>query len=115
MNRTQKGRFYEEQAACFLIGKGYRIVERNYQRRGGEIDIIAEDGEYLCFVEVKYRASAAGGFPQEAVTRTKQLRIARTAAMYLSEKRYSRRQCRFDVVAIDPDGQKLIRNAFGGM
>ncbi len=56
-NKRQTGAAYEEQAARFLLEQGYQILERNYRCRQGEIDVIARDGSYLVFVEVKYRSS----------------------------------------------------------
>ena len=82
MNRTEKGRFGEEKVCEYLIKRGYSIIARNYRIKGGEIDIIAENGDYIAFVEVKTRKpdSMVTGF--EAVDRRKQGLIIRTAAEY---------------------------------
>ena len=73
------GKKYEAQAAEFLEKQGYLILERNFQCRQGEIDLIGKEGEYLCFIEVKYRKSANYGTPLEAVTKAKQRKISKTA------------------------------------
>ena len=67
MNQRQLGSLYEERATEYLKTKGYRILERNFRNRMGEIDIIAKDGAYFCFIEVKYRTSNRYGSPLEAV------------------------------------------------
>lgn len=109
----QKG---EALAAAHLAGAGYRIVERNYRCRFGEIDIVAWEGDTLVFAEVKSRRSAAYGPPALAVGLQKQRKISRIALHYLSEKRLSRTPARFDVVAVMllPAGPRieLIRDAF---
>jgi putative endonuclease len=87
-------------AARFIAGLGYRIVERNYRYHRNEIDIIALDGEALCFIEVKTRASVARGHPAESVTLRKQKEIARAAAGYLATLDDPWITCRFDVIAV---------------
>ena len=78
-NKRMEGSRYEKLAARYLEQKGMDILELNYRCRTGEIDIIARDGEYLVFVEVKYRSGASFGDPSEAVTAKKQERIRKTA------------------------------------
>jgi putative endonuclease len=95
------GHDWEREAERALAARSYRIIERNFRTREGEIDLIARDGEVLCFVEVKGRASRAFGSPAEAVTLEKQRRIARAAAAYLARLRGEPPVCRFDVVCID--------------
>ncbi|GMU66539.1 MAG: hypothetical protein AMXMBFR36_28130 [Acidobacteriota bacterium] len=112
-----RGAAAEEAAERHLTAHGYRIVARNVVTRVGEIDIVALDGETLCFVEVKARASAEFGRAVEAVGRRKQERLIRAASMFLARNR-SKRACRFDVVALDrrEDGGwevTLVRDAFG--
>ncbi len=107
------GRKYELEAAAFLEKQGYSILERNYQCRQGEIDLIGIEGEYLCFIEVKYRGGSKYGKSLEAVTTAKQKKICKTALYYLTKHGYSEdTPCRFDVVGIDFDKVELIRNAF---
>lgn len=113
MNNRRTGSAYEAVAASYLTARGYRVLERNFRCRQGEIDLIARDGRYLVFVEVKYRRSLAKGDPAEAVGPAKQKRIRQAAAFYL----YSRgltcdTPCRFDVVAITGEETALIRDAF---
>lgn len=113
MNKRQTGTVYEEQAAKWLEARGYRILKRNYRCRQGEIDLIAEDGPYLVFVEVKYRRGGKAGHPAEAVDARKQRRIIRTAMYYCYEQKVPEtKSCRFDVVSILPDKTEHIINAF---
>jgi putative endonuclease len=108
----------EDHAARYLTSRGYRILERNYRASRGEVDIIAERGDALCFIEVKARSSAEYGTPLEAVTPWKQRRIASVAAHYASTKGGRERITRFDVVEvfITPNGRvdtvNLIEGAF---
>ena len=107
----------EDRAAAYLTEKGFRVLTRNYRSRFGEIDIIAEDGRYLLFAEVKTRRSSSLVGPAEAVTAAKQARIAKTAMLYL-QNHPTGLQPRFDVIAVvvgkDRSLQKLehIENAF---
>lgn len=113
MNKRQTGTAYEEQAAKWLEAHGYRILKRNYRCRQGEIDLIAEDGPCLVFIEVKYRRDSQTGHPAEAVDIRKQRRITRTALYYCCEQRIPEtRECRFDVVSILQDKIEHIINAF---
>jgi putative endonuclease len=90
----------EKLAAKYLAGKGYRIVARNFRFLRNEIDIVAQDGDELCFIEVKTRASLDKGHPAEAVTPKKQKEIARAASGYLAGLENPWINCRFDVVTI---------------
>ena len=69
MNKRETGSCYEELAAVCLQKKGYRIIERNYRCRQGEVDLVCRHGRYLVFVEVKYRSTGRMGGPLEAVDR----------------------------------------------
>ena len=107
----------ENEAVIFLEKRGYKILERNYRKRMGEIDIIARHKDALCFIEVKTRQSTSYGSPLEAVTKQKQRQIIRLSLYYLKEKNIADPKMRFDVVSIDktlsPEHQiKLIPNAF---
>ena len=86
MNKRKTGQEQEAKAACFLKTQGYQILERNYRCKKGEIDLIAWEGQYLVFVEVKYRSTNESGLPEEAVDLRKQRQISRVAAWYLTEK-----------------------------
>lgn len=113
MNTRKIGADYEEKAAAYLEKNGYRILERNFRCRTGEIDLVARDGRYLVFVEVKYRANAALGSALEAVGPRKQAVIRQTAAYYmLLHHLPSDTPCRFDVAGITGEEIVLIRNAF---
>ena len=101
LQRQALGKLGESLAVEELERRGYAIVARRYRTRHGEIDIVAEDGDTLVFVEVKARASGEFGFAVEGVTRWKQLQLASMAAEYLARKDITDRPCRFDVVAID--------------
>ncbi|MDK2925870.1 MAG: putative endonuclease [Bacillota bacterium] len=117
MNRKALGAEGEKMAAAYLAARGYRIRERNFRCRLGEIDVVAEEGGTLVFIEVKTRRSRRFGLPQEAVTPAKQARLRRLAEYYLLTHGGGDRPCRFDVlgITIGPDGKAhvdLIRGAF---
>ena len=113
LNKRQTGAFYEKQAEEFLIQKGYQILERNYRNRNGEIDLIAKDGEYICFTEVKYRTTSKYGNPLEAVNIRKQNQIKKVAQYYLIKHGLTEwTPCRFDVVAYEGESVTHIKNAF---
>lgn len=111
-NKRQKGAAYEQIAAAHLISKGYEILEFNYRCKMGEIDIIARDGEYLVFVEVKYRANSQKGNPLEAISMAKQKTISKCALHYMMMNHLSDVPVRFDVVGILGDKKEHIKNAF---
>ncbi len=108
------GNSAEDLAVEFLTAKGMRIVKRNFHfGRVGEIDIIAEDGDVLVFVEVKSRSSTLYGTPEEAITPSKQRAIRKVAQGYLHTHNITNRECRFDVIAIrlftgEPDITHLV-------
>ena len=115
-NNRAVGSRYEQIAALSLRGQGYRILERNYKRPTGEIDLIAQEGDCLVFIEVKFRSGQRMGSPEAAVGAAKQRRIYRTAQYYMAEKKISQTQkCRFDVVAVEGTEIRIRRNAFGEM
>jgi len=118
--RKELGQKGEEAAALYLRRKGYKIIEQNYRySRLGEIDLIAQEGKDLVFVEVKTRSSLSFAEPEEAVNYQKQKRIIKLAQGYLLNQKLDQVSCRFDVVSIiiDQGGKiksiKLIRDAFG--
>ena len=111
------GRRGEEAAERHLACRGYRILERRYRTRAGEIDFIAEEGATLVFVEVKTRSSLGFGRPSEAVGSRKRARIAAAASLYLAIRGGPERSCRFDVVEVLESTRgvlrvRLIRDAF---
>ena len=112
MNRRGFGGEGEARARAFLERKGTKILEMNYRRPTGEIDIIARADRTIVFVEVKRRSSLRYGRPGEAVDRTKQRHILRTAQLYLHENRLLDVPVRFDVIEILPGEIRHIENAF---
>ena len=112
-NNRRTGTGYERKAGAYLESLGYKIVTYNYRCRLGEIDLIARDGEYLVFVEVKYRKNGKSGSPFSAVGREKQRIISKVAMFYLIAHGYRELPpCRFDVVGIDGENIHWIKNAF---
>lgn len=113
MNKRKCGGKYEDIAAKHLEAIGYRIIERNYRCRAGEIDLIAADKGTIVFVEVKYRKGSGSGYPEEAVTPYKQRRISFAASFFCMMNHIPGNvPCRFDVVAIDNQGLRHYKNAF---
>ncbi len=98
--RINLGKQGEDIATTYLQTHGLIILERNYRQKSGEIDIIARDGEWLVFVEVKTRTSLRFGQPYEAVTQRKQSQISLVALDYITRKNCNNTPIRFDVVSI---------------
>lgn len=117
-NKRAFGSTGETIAVSFLQKNGYKFITKNYRvGRLGEIDIIARDGEYLCFIEVKTRKNDLYGIPSEAVTKKKQRGIIKLASLYMAQKGCHNDNARFDVVEIYYHESKdykinLIKNAF---
>ncbi|MBI4834632.1 MAG: YraN family protein [Planctomycetes bacterium] len=119
-NKQLLGATGEELALKHLKKNGYRIIERNFRTKLGEIDIIGYNEKTICFVEVKTRSSDEFGIPEESVIKHKQKQIINTARYYLMRKKISpETPCRFDVVAITLKEPvigaieiHLIKNAF---
>ena len=86
MARVQLGRRGERLARQYLERAGYRIVAANYRCSWGEIDLVAEDGKELVFVEVRTRRTASYGSPQESITRQKAEHLHATALHYLQDR-----------------------------
>jgi putative endonuclease len=106
----------EDLACAELARRGYAIVERRYRTRFGEIDIVARHGDTWVFVEVKTRAGADFGDGADAVTESKQRRVAQMAVDFVSRRRLHDQPCRFDVVIVSVrDGSPRVdvyENAF---
>ena len=112
-NSRHIGREYEDAATLYLENKGYRILDRNYQVRVGEIDIVAKNGKYIVFVEVKYRSNNHVGLPGEAVDGRKRKRISKVALYYLNQKGYGLDvPVRFDVITVTNEIIDHIENAY---
>lgn len=111
-NKRKIGAEYEKIAGAYLEKHGYEILEYNYSSRQGEVDIIARDGEYLVFCEVKYRATQRSGHPSEAVNFKKQKALSKCALYYIMKKKISEIPCRFDVISICGEEITVLKNAF---
>lgn len=115
MHRRRLGIEGENIAAGYLQSKGYRIVERNFRCRLGEIDMIARYKNYLVFVEVRAKSGPGYGMPQESITPRKMEKLRRLALFYLARRPLGELNVRFDVVAVDFAGEPKvthIENAF---
>ena len=113
------GKNYENKAQEILCAGGLEILARNFATKTGEIDIICRDNKTLVFVEVRARSNARFASAAASVDRRKQLRLVRTAQMFLQRhKQWSKLPCRFDVIAFDPrqfensESAEWIRSAF---
>ena len=111
-SKIQRGASAETAATRLLIDAGYRIVERNFRCKAGELDIVARDGDVLVFVEVRSRSDDEHGSAVEMIRRTKQRRVARVATYYLATVAPIFDQCRFDIVAITAGEAVLLKDAF---
>ncbi len=112
---TVRGAAAEEIAARYLRDVGYRIVARNHRCSGGELDLVAWDGDILCFVEVRSRGSDAFGDPLETITPQKIRRVVCAARDYLAGLGGKWPEMRFDAVGIimeEPPRITLVRDAF---
>ena len=114
MKTTEIGRLGETEVCRRLEQLGYSIVKRNFCIRGGEIDIIAKDGDCYVFCEVKYRSGRQAGNPLEAVDQRKQKKIFRCALYYTVQHGIEDAQCRFDVIGVEGTEITHIKNAFVG-
>lgn len=114
MNNLSIGKYGEDLACKFLEQLGYRIIERNFRIRGGEIDIIARDGKTLVYIEVKTRGQKTFGLPEEAVNRFKVRFLERAAKFYRAKRKNLPELERIDVVSVDLTTKtptlKLTRN-----
>jgi putative endonuclease len=111
-DNIDKGQAAENRARVFLETKGFSCVARNYTCRAGEIDLIVINATTLVFVEVRYRKNPLHGTGAESVTRSKMLKIIRTANYFLlNHPRYQMFDQRFDVISIGTD-LDWITNAF---
>lgn len=108
---TQRvGRFGEDEAEKYLKQKGYKILERNFSCKRGEIDIIALDKEEIVFIEIKARISLKYGLPSEAVTKYKLKHIYKTAEYYLYSRNLQNENTRIDVIEVYIQNKQIIIN-----
>ena len=116
--KSKLGHWGEKEAVRFLKRHGYRIIGRNVVSGVGEIDVVARDGDVLCFIEVKTRTSDDFGGPLQAVGRAKRRKLVQLARTYIAQNRIPEAPCRFDVVGVTMgEGREtpeieLIRGAF---
>ncbi len=99
-SRRERGREAEDLAAAFLEARGFAILDRNHAVPQGEVDLVAREGEVLCFVEVRSRTSEAQGAPEETVTPAKARRVVAAATDWAARNGALDRAIRFDVVAV---------------
>ena len=119
-SRQSLGAFGEKYARAHLARTGYRILESNVRLPSGEMDIVAEEGSTLVFVEVRTRRGRRLGTPEESITPRKARRLIALADAYLQARSLSPAQWRIDVVAVEvgPDGRvsrlEVLKNAVEG-
>jgi putative endonuclease len=101
----------ERRAAEYLAERGFRILDRNFTCKGGELDLVCDDGGTLVFVEVRARKDGDHGAPEETIGATKRRRLVLAARHYLA-KLGAEPACRFDVVAIEGETVRHLRDAF---
>jgi putative endonuclease len=120
MKRKTTGMIGEKLAADFLTRQGYEIIGKNYRCKEGEIDIIAKDGEFLVFVEVRAKNNRNFGSPEESVTARKKAHLRNAAARYLENHDNLLPEWRIDFVAVELNGAgkplrlEVIKNAVEG-
>jgi putative endonuclease len=102
----------ETRAAEALIAAGYEILERNFRCKGGELDIVAREGDILVFVEVRSRDDGAHGHAAEMVSLHKRAQVTRVARIYLEARTPCFDECRFDVVAVTAEQIDILRDAW---
>ena len=111
MYRAQEvGKFGENNAVEYLKQKGYKILERNFSCRRGEIDIIALDKQEIVFIEIKARVNNKYGLPSEAVTKKKLEHIYKTAEYYLYIRNLEKENTRIDVIEVYIQNNKVLIN-----
>ena len=113
MNNRRQGNDFESLAAKYLIQNGMTVLKQNFYCKMGEIDLVAKDGEYLVFVEVKYRKNKKAGSAAEAVNFNTMRKISRCADVYMMQHHVSgNTSVRFDVIAIEEGHLTHFKNAF---
>ena len=97
----EQGEYTENLACKYLVDKGFKLIEKNFNCRVGEIDLIMKDNDSLVFVEVRYRRSNSFGSGAESITTSKQSKLIKTASLYLQQHaKLNKYPTRFDVVSI---------------
>jgi putative endonuclease len=100
-DKKKIGAYGENIAADFLIRKGYEIIDRHFQTRTGEVDLIAKKDSQIIFVEVKTRTSRQFGLPEEAIDWRKRLKLMKTAKWYLAGRGEEMENYRIDSIAVE--------------
>ncbi|MCY1046987.1 YraN family protein [Corallococcus sp. bb12-1] len=103
--RRESGDVAEEEGVRLLESQGFRVRARNWTCRYGELDIVAEREEVICFVEVRMRSSAVWGDPANTVSFAKQRRVVKAALHYLFQNGIDGRMVRFDVISVVGQGE----------
>lgn len=116
-NKILTGKKAEKLAEVFLRKQGYKIIEKNYRTKCGEIDIIGKDKDCTSFIEVRSSSTEFFGLPQDSINRKKQNQISKAALSYIKRYGLGDKNCRFDVVCIEDINSlcpkvHLIKNAF---
>ena len=114
VNTREIGNKYEDKSVETLIKEAYKILERNYQNRFGEIDIIAEKNKEIVFIEVKYRKTSKFGYGYEAVDKRKIMKILKLANYYIQSKKYQNYKIRFDCMSYLGDELDWIKDIVWG-
>lgn len=104
--RKNFGKFGEDTAVSFLKKKGYKIIERNFRTRFGEIDIVCRKGDKIIFVEVRAKSGAGYGRPEESINLRKKQKLAAMAAIYLQTKKLHHCNFGIDGVFVDANGKQ---------
>ncbi len=118
-SKSARSRLRAEEAANRCLGqRGYKVLENQYRCKAGVADIVARTGDCLCFIEVKVRRDASGGFPKEDLDARMRDRYERIAANYLKDHVQEELRVRFDVISIVElsEGRAFLRfhkNAYG--
>lgn len=108
-HRIRLGKWGEAVAGRFLQEKGYRLLDTNYRCRWGEVDIVAQEGDELVFVEVRTRRGVRYGTAEESVTAAKARRLVATAQDYLQQRGQEGAEWRIDLIAISLDGDRRVQ------
>ena len=109
MERFELGQKGEKSAERYLSQKGFRILERNFRKRWGEIDLVCQKGGLIVFVEVKSRKSLSQGHPLESITSFKKERLLHAGYLYLAENGFLGKPFRFDLITIVWDNREKIK------
>lgn len=108
--QQRTGQIGEDQALAYLQQQGLHLLERNFRCKGGEIDLIMQDGKVLVFVEVRMRSDSKFGGAAASVGSAKQKRLIIAAQIYL-QRHSMPPPCRFDVIAFDDKQMTWLKNA----